>query len=415
MRAVFGAAATGIVWIILILVFVLSPTLGSASSVPALLLGLTLIPVLWWPEALANIRRAPTQMIFVGVVVALTIVFALTARKPGDVLFFANFLAMPLSALLFVIALARQGRAAAVIMARLCLCGAMVGLGFAFYDLFVRGLPRAQGLIGNPNLMPRLVLPLAFVALSGIFVDTGIRRWLYLLAPLAGIVTTVLTGSRGAALAIPALLLIAASFMLRDRQTRMIAIVGGALVVVAGLATLTLEHTELVERFMRVANSYGAVFTGDTTGDAATDERLGMYNAGLAAFLQSPWIGWGWANLGNAAAAIRPEIFAGAAGTAFMFHNDAVNFGVAGGVVGLLCLLALLVAPTIGALASPRDNFYAVRLYCCLQLSVGFAIFGLTDSTLGYDMPTTLYAFLAAIVLGAFRKPVAPSEGLARG
>lgn len=405
MSRVFGGIATGIVWIILILVLVLSPTLGSASSVPALILGLLLIPLLWKPGALGDIRRAPAQVIFVGVVIALTVLYAITARQPGDVLFFANFLAMPLSALLFLIALSRQGRDAAVLIARLCLAGAFVGLGFAFYDLFVRHLPRAQGLIGNPNLMPRIVLPLAFVALSGIFVDRGLLRWLYLLAPMAAIVTTVATGSRGASLAIPVLALIAGIFMLRERQTRLIAIVGGALVAIVAVVTLTLESSQLIDRFANVMGSFGDVLSGDTTtGDTPTDERLAMYTAGLEAFQQSPWVGWGWANLGNAAAAIRPEVFASAAGTAFMFHNDAVNFAVAGGVFGLLCLAALLIAPIVGALASPRDELFAVRLYCCLSLSIAFGIFGLTDSTLGYDMPTTLYALLTAIVLGAFRE-----------
>ena len=32
-------------------------------------------------------------------------------------------------------------------------------------------------------------------------------------------------------------------------------------------------------------------------------------------------------------------------------------------------------------------------------------VFGLTDMTLGYDLPTTLYAFMTALVLGAFREP----------
>jgi hypothetical protein len=49
-----------------------------------------------------------------------------------------------------------------------------------------------------------------------------------------------------------------------------------------------------------------------------------------------------------------------------------------------------------------------VRLYCALVLSVSFFIFGLTDMTFGYDLPTTLHAFLTAIVLGAFREPEPP-------
>jgi len=62
----------------------------------------------------------------------------------------------------------------------------------------------------------------------------------------------------------------------------------------------------------------------------------------------------------------------------------------------------------------PHDRFHTVRLYCALILSTSLFIFGLTDMTLGYDLPTTLYAFLTAIVLGAFRDPAqSPSRDTA--
>ncbi|RYE85778.1 MAG: hypothetical protein EOP19_08630 [Hyphomicrobiales bacterium] len=151
--------------------------------------------------------------------------------------------------------------------------------------------------------------------------------------------------------------------------------------------------------------------TGSAGADGATQERLGMYRTGLEAFQHAPWLGWGWANLGNAAAELNPAVFAAEAGTAFMYHNDVVNFAVAGGIVGIACLVVLLLAPVVGAMASLRESWFRIRLYCCLILSTGYAIFGLTDSTLGYDAPTTLYAFLTAMVLGAFREPATPSGG----
>ena len=400
------------VWGILLLTLVLSPALGSASSVLALLLGLTLVPVAWRDGAVAEIRRAPAQVIFIGVVLVLTLLYAITARQPTDVLFFANFLAMPLSALVYVIALRRRGEAIMVLLVRLCALGALAALAFALFDIYGRGLDRAQGLIGNPNLMPRLALPLGFAAMAGFFVDTGRRRWLYLLGPLAAIIVTVLTESRGAALAVPAMAAIAAIFLWRDKQGRWLVIVGGSLGAVALAAGLAIMGDDLLGRFGSIAETIGNVLqTGQANGDGSTADRLRMYEAGIEAIRLSPWIGWGWANLGHAAAEMRPEHFANEAGTMFMFHNDAINFAVAGGVVGVACLAALLVAPIVGALASPRDRYFAVRLYCCLILSVGYAIFGLTDSTLGYDAPTTLYAFLTAMVLGAFREPVTPSDG----
>jgi len=91
-----------------------------------------------------------------------------------------------------------------------------------------------------------------------------------------------------------------------------------------------------------------------------------------------------------------------------MYHNDFSNASVAAGVVGIIAWLATLIAPVVGVLAMPTDRFAPLRLYCALLLSLSFFIFGLTDMTFGYDLPTTLHAFLTAIVLGAFREPDPP-------
>jgi O-antigen ligase len=411
-QTILGGTASAIGWGVLVMVLVLSPTLGSASSVLALALMLMLTPAAGRPGAFAEILQAPAQLMFIGVVVVLTLAYAITAREPTDVLFFANFLAMPLSAVVYLIAREQAGRATALLVIRLCVLGALVGLGFALFDIFARGLERAQGLIGNANLMPRIALTLGFVGMAGVFVDTGVRRFIYAVAPVAAIATTFLCGSRGAALAIPGMVLIAAIFLWQERSTRIFVIVGGVLTAAAALVAVIYMGPTAFERFAGIANVVTDVLqTGNAGGDGPTQERLVMYQTGLEAFGQAPWLGWGWANLGNAAAELNPAVFAAEAGTAFMYHNDVVNFAVAGGVVGIACLAVLVLAPIVGALASPRDAWFRVRLYCCLILGVGFAIFGLTDSTLGYDAPTTLYAFLTAMVLGAFRETPKTSAG----
>src|SRR5690606_31643174 len=88
----------------------------------------------------------------------------------------------------------------------------------------------------------------------------------------------------------------------------------------------------------------------------------------------------------------------------FMYHNDVLNFAVAGGIVGIGCLLVLLAAPLTGLLHAPHDGVRLPRAYLCLMLTVGYAVLGLTDMTFGYDIETTLYAFLLAVVLGGFRE-----------
>jgi len=132
--------------------------------------------------------------------------------------------------------------------------------------------------------------------------------------------------------------------------------------------------------------------------DYATIQRLQMWQAGWGALLRSPLIGFGWAHLSDAA---KPYVLS-------MYHNDFFNSAVAAGIVGIVAWLATMLAPIVGVLAMPHDRFAGTRLYCALLLSLSFFIFGLTDMTFGYDLPTTLHAFLTAIVLGAFREPGPP-------
>jgi O-antigen ligase len=212
-------------------------------------------------------------------------------------------------------------------------------------------------------------------------------------------VVVLLTGTRGAALAIPAMIAVYAGFLLASRESR------PQLLVLAALGLALAGAVVLSGRMGSIVSVIGEVLsTGSAGADSATSERLAMLGAAFEAFKASPWIGYGWANFGPAAAPFMDMApHGGPTAPGFQFHNDLANLAVAAGSVGILCWVALLAAPIIGALATPRDSLFRVRLYCCLQLSVGYAIFGLTDFTFGYDLPTTLYAFLAAVVLAAFR------------
>jgi O-antigen ligase len=149
-------------------------------------------------------------------------------------------------------------------------------------------------------------------------------------------------------------------------------------------------------RFLAVASLLEQVVLDPSAiPDPSTTERLAMWQAGWSALLRAPLIGHGWAHLSEAAL---PYVLS-------MYHNDFFNAAVAAGVVGIVAWLATLLAPVVGVLAMPADRYSNLRLYGALLLSVGFFIFGLTDMTFGYDLPTTLHAVLTAILLGAFREP----------
>ena len=393
--------ATILTWAVLLFLIPLAPVLGSVASIVASVLAIALIPFAIAGNGWSIARRDPAMIVFVAVFLALTICFVITARTPRDPLFAFNFLALPLAAALHVIA-TRASESPRIVrtIATLCLAGTLTALAIALNDIFLRKLGYVYGFNLGPHVVARVALLLGFLALAGLFVTRSPWRFLFYLAPLVALVVVFLSGTRGALPAIPVMALILAVFLLVDRRDRL---QFGILVLlgIAALAALALSS----DRLASTARVIGEVLSSGATTDSSAGERLGMFSAAWQLFLAAPLVGHGWASFAAVAYPIlEGRVWGGPTDPFFQFHNDLANFAVAAGGIGVLCWVALLAAPVIGALMTPRDSLFRVRLYCCLQLSVSYFAFGLTDMTLGYDLPTTLYAFLTAIVLGALRE-----------
>lgn len=395
-------AAIVLVWALLLLLIPLAPVLGSAASIVASVCAIALAPFALARDGWRVAWRNPAIAVFIAVFLALAACFVITARTPRDPLFAFNFIALPLAAGIYVIATrVEDGIEAARTLAILCLAGALSALIVACNDIFVRGLQYVYGFNLGPHVVARVALILGVVALAGLFATRSRWRFLLYLAPLAAMAVVYLSGTRGALLAIPALALVLAIFLLLDRRDRMQLAVLVALGLFA-VAALALSSDRLASTVQVIAE----ILRSGATADSSAGERLAMLSAAWQLFQASPIVGHGWANFAALAhPIIGATVWGGPTDPFFQFHNDLANFAVAAGTIGVLSWMALLAAPIVGALFTPRDALFRARLYCCVQLSVAAFVFGLTDFTLGYDLPTTLYAFLTAIVLGAFRAP----------
>lgn len=404
MSAVGRAGANIIVWTILLMLVVLPALTGSASSVLCVLLALLLLPVLFDGEARAAIGRQPAMWMFLAAFAAIMICYAITARDPGNLLYGTALLALPLAPLLLGAMPRWQTSRPALVLVALCLVGTLVCALVAANSAYLTRTERAVGFLMGPNVLARIALCLGFLGVVGLFLVRSPWRYVFYLGPLAAGVVLVLTGTRGAVVALPVMALLLAAFLATDRNERKHLLVLVGLGLVGSLLVLLYSA-----RFESLFAVMGEVLSGETSSDGATSERITMLQGAWGTFLHSPWVGFGWANFKPAAAlAMDMTPYGTEPGGLFQFHNDFANFAVAAGIVGVLSLVAMLAAPVVGALAMPRDAFFRARLYCCLQLSVSTFVFGLTDFTLGYDLPTTLFAFLTAMVLGTFRESPGP-------
>jgi O-antigen ligase len=339
--------------------------------------------------------------------VALAAVFAITANDGGDLLFILNFISLPLALPVFVIA----SRSTAPIdtittVAVLCLGGAFAAALLTVGEVIVLENRLVRGIGMGPRVIARVALVLAFMALAAVFVLRSRWRLVLYAAPILALLVVYLSGTRGAALAIPVIGVIHVAFLLADpRERRHGLLIGG--LALASLLLLGLGSGRLAG-IVAVALD---LLTGTPPADGSVDLRVSMLKTAWTLFLEKPGLGHGWGNFAEVAHPLLGNaVRGGLSDRLFQFHSDSANFAVSAGIVGLICWAALLLAPLAGVLATPRDAFFRVRLYCCLQLSASYFALGLTDLTLGYDLPTTLYAFLTAIVLGAFRERQLPLQ-----
>jgi O-antigen ligase len=392
LRAILRGAAMGLAWFAAAVLFVLSPAIGSIASILAVLALLLLSPMAFLRGSWTTLRTQPAMLLFLAAFVSLLVCFIATAREFGDTLFSTNFLALLLAPVAYLLALRRPGARTIAIIATLCAVGAVVGALTGSYDVFIQHKERAVGWGSGGNLMARTVVLLGFVGLAGTIALRSPWRWLLVLGAAASLFALYLTSTRGVFVAVPVLGLLFVWALLREMRA-------GRLWYLAGLAVLVVAVGAVAvmsPRFLAVASLLEQVVLDPSAiPDPSTTERLAMWQAGWSALLRAPLTGHGWAHLSEAAL---PYVLS-------MYHNDFFNAAVAAGVVGIVAWLATLLAPVVGVLAMPADRYSNLRLYGALLLSVGFFIFGLTDMTFGYDLPTTLHAVLTAILLGAFREP----------
>lgn len=383
--------ATVLAWLGAVILFVLSPAIGSISSIVAVVLAVLLSPSAALGGSWSRLRAQPAMLIFLASFLSLTVCYIGSARQPTDVLFAADFLGLPLASVVYLLAYRRPGERTALIVCGLMVLGALAGALTGSYDVFIAHKARAVGWAQGGNLMARTVVLIGFLAAAGVFATTARWRWWYLLGPAFALYALYLTGTRGVFVAVPLLGIIFLWALLRHMRAARWWYAAGA----AALAAIVVAAVLISPRFSGLAHILEQVVTDPSAlSDHSTSERLYMWTAGWATFLKSPIIGFGWANF---TAASKPYGI-------YMFHNDFFNMAVAAGIVGIGCWIAILAAPVIGAMRMGHDRLHMMRLYCGLILAAGTFVFGLTDMTLGYDLPTTLFGFAAAVVLGAFRE-----------
>lgn len=396
-------------WLTLVLLFALPCVIGRNVTFLILLAGLAVILTRSVLVARRLASRNPVDFVFTATVVAMTVAFIVTADDPRDLSYALNFspflLAVP-----FRWQLEREARTdGAVLVGWLSLAGTIGAAGLAVVQILVFHQDR----VGQPHMntfhYADTTMLLGFLTLVGCFAPGRHRRWPFLLGPVIGVGAVLASGTRGALLAAPLLVLVAFAFALVTAKRKAPILLAGlaAVVVLAGLfaAALMLGFDRAFDAF----SVGGSVVTGGEV-DRSTMQRLQMFIGGWRAFLASPFFGYGW---GDMVPPIYPYVDPTYEPDMHIFrhlHNGLISFAAAAGIAGVISFLALSIVPIVAVLATPRDSQFASRMYLALTLCAGYAVFQLTFLLIGFDFHTVQYAYMTMVIVAFVRDPVAPAH-----
>jgi O-antigen ligase len=344
---------------------------------------------------------------FIAAFALIAIVFSLN----GDAPLMVNFVFL----LAFVPLVSWFSRHAApdsaAVVSWLALVGTLLSAVTAAREILWLGKSRAEGWWSDPIWAAEAALILGFLCLVGFPVMRSRWRFLLLLGPAIGLGVVALSGSRGPLIAAPVIALALVVTTFRPWWKQIAAL--GVVVVIAGAMVLPFAP-RVLDRIERTGTVIVQLLTTGTIKENSAGARLAFWKAGTAAFLDSPWTGYGWDKRVRAAYAYLPDKGkkydakgSGLRGNHHL-HADILDMGVAGGIMGLGAYGLILLAPLLGAFRSVRDSQYRARLTGAIVLSIGYGACGLTYLMFGYEFHTTLYVCLTAIVLGLCRD--APPE-----
>ncbi len=263
--------------------------------------------------------------------------------------------------------------------------GGVVGgftlLAQSLYDLYVLGLPQAQG-IYSPNLLGPFAALLALFLLVLWRIDRK-REWRYAIAPsvLVALAATVLSASRGAFVGLIGMLAVWGAMRWRGWRLALPVLLAVGIIGIGYFASGNVRTR--VDDAARELHS--AVLEGELTQLEAkhldsVSTRIEMWRVSLMIFRDHPVFGVGRGNYTEAARTyvaqgrVHPDV-----ANHSHPHNAYLEMLVSKGIVGLLVFLALLFYPLFFFLRTRRRAPDTALLG--MLLITGFALFSLTDAS----------------------------------
>jgi O-antigen ligase len=400
------------------LVFLL-PLLSLATDFAIGLAGFLflLTALCWWRPALRELRRCWPGIRWVVLAfathLAVACVVAVAGGRDAGMLDAPARMLLAISAMLVV----RVAGPPACALWLGAAGGALAGLGVVAWQAFVLGIGRPGGYL-NPITFGDFALCLSLLCLAGM-ADGTVRTWVMGAGAVCGLAASLLTGSRGGWVVLPAALaLLVWRGSLLPRRLR---VALPLLVCTAAALATAVPQTGVRARLATGFDDLRLYGKGDPS-PTSLGVRLELWRAGWRLVRERPWAEqWLGQDTPTYKGRMRDWVAAGSLSPAVFappepphLHNDALQALVTRGLPGLLAWCAILAAPLY---------FFGTRLrtrhgrgpghaaaFAGVLFVLAYAGFGLSEVIFWSMKGNVFYALTLSLLMGwCLDAPVAAS------
>lgn len=329
-----------------------------------------------------------------------------------------DVLLRPLLAISILLLLVRIRPTSGVLWIPMAVGALAVGFNALYHHFSADSYQRVEGAIGAISY-GRASLALGFIAAVGLPYFRRLGRawaWVPSMAFAMGLAGTILSGSRGVWIAVPALLpLLLWNFW--HPAYRRVAVVAVTGIVLAFALSVAVPQTGVQNRIDQ-AVSQVKLYLDDPAkhGGTSVGQRFEMWRAAWSMFVQDPIFGGGTGDSFNRF--LRSGIEAGHyhpnVGVQTQVHNVFLQALASRGLVGLAGLMVFWLALTwVYWKATRRDDDECRSLGIAgLGLILVYAVSGLTDSAMSYGRPLTFFCLESILIVHLIAERSLPNGAL---
>lgn len=260
---------------------------------------------------------------------------------------------------------------------------------------------RASGSV-NAIIFGNLSLLMSSICVAGMPYFWRQHRWTFalpILAAVMGLLASLLSGSRGGWLALPAIVLLFIWFWRERIKFWQLGILGATLASIAVGVYLTPQigvQARIFQAYQDTNNYFQSHQVNTSTG-----ARLELWKAAWIVFQNHPLLGAGHGGYVNEKQALIDSGLIESSIAGFSHpHNEYLATMATRGLVGLITLLLLFLIPARVFFHYTKQTETDIRILgiCGLTAIVAFAHFSLTGDTFDRTLSITFLTFLLAIV-----------------